>query len=88
MGIHHADSSAVVTLVVSTAIHNIVYDEEEIKPTLATYWFSAWLAGASILLVPFLRLGRQGERLSSVAGGVEYSVYRAILTPCGAMLME
>lgn len=33
---------------------------DAIRPYLATYWFAAAMAGASILLLPCLNLGTQG----------------------------
>lgn len=53
-----------VGLGISTAIFNAVRDQggaSVIKPYLATYWFATTIAGVAILLVPFLKLGTQGE---------------------------
>lgn len=54
---------------ISTAIYNAVRNQggsSAIRPYASTYWFATAIAGAAILLVPFLKLGTQGGDESSV----------------------
>lgn len=51
-----------------------------IRPYLSVYWFAAAASGASLLLVPFLTIGRQGndapqnEQLITEEGGEKTAV--------------
>ncbi|KKA18857.1 MFS multidrug transporter [Rasamsonia emersonii CBS 393.64] len=52
-----------ISLGISTAVYNAVRDQNSgnaIRPYLATFWFSAVIAGLSMFMVPFLKLGTQG----------------------------
>ncbi|KAF5860793.1 hypothetical protein ETB97_001075 [Aspergillus alliaceus] len=60
--------SSVIALGVSTAIHCSIRGEREIKPPLATYWYSAGLAALPIFLVLFLRPGVQGKMETGSSG--------------------
>jgi hypothetical protein len=66
------------SLGITTAIYNSMRNQgniDSIRPYRATYWFSAAAAGFSILLVPFLILGTQGDSAKilpvEIAEGVE-----------------
>jgi hypothetical protein len=53
-----------ISLGISVAVYNSVRDQnpsgEAIRPYLSTFWFAAAVAGISMFLVPFMKLGTQG----------------------------